>query len=170
MADLIVEDGTIVTGANSYCTADEADLYFEKRLHTTVWDDADPDDKEKALMWASRLLDEQVVWSGWAVSDSQPMRFPRDGLYNSEGDEVGGALIPLFLKDAVSEFALHLLSEDRTLDTNRDLIGLKRVRIDTVEIEAENSILSKPVIPSSVWSIIKNYGRAYGSRRRLVRA
>ena len=173
MADLIVETGAVVTGANSYSTADEADVYFEQRLHTSTWDDASIDDKEKALMWATRLLDEQVMWYGSPVTDNQPLRFPRDGLYTLEGDEVGSTTIPSFLKNAVSEFAIHLLAEDRTVETNRDLTGLRRVKIDTIEIETDPgqmNVSSKPVIPPSVWSIIQPYGRGIGSRTVLARA
>ena len=170
MADLIVETGTGVVGANSYVNSDDADIYFEKRLHASVWTDADPDDKEIALMWATRLLEENVNWYGYITYADQPLRFPRTGLYDVDGRDVSYTTIPQFLKDAVSEMAFHLLSEDRTLETNRDLVGLKRVKIDTLDITTDGNPLStKPVIPLSVWSIIKVYGRPYGQTRSLVR-
>ncbi len=186
MAELIVEDGTIVPDANSYATIAEADFYFEKRLHTQTWDNATDEDKAKALMWATRLLDEQVSWSGILVDANQPLAWPRSGFWNRydnlyEGENYEGPIIvsdwsqqiPYWLRDAVSEFALHLLAEDRTLETNRDLIGLSRIKLDSVEIETDRAqamTLSKPIIPQSVWSIIRPYGRSYSRKRRLVRS
>jgi hypothetical protein len=170
MADLIVETGAGVVGANSYISADDADIFFEKRLHATAWTDANPDDKEIALMWATRLLEENVNWYGYITYDTQPLRFPRSSLTDIEGRDILQTTIPQFLKDAVSELAFHLISEDRTLETNRDLVGLKRVKVDTLDITTDgNPLAVKPVIPLSVWSIIKFYGRPYGQTRSLVR-
>jgi len=169
MATLIAENGTGVYGANSYATEADADLYFEKRLHTTTWDDAG-DAKEIALMWATRLLDEHVNWFGYITYDSQPLRWPRTGLTDMEERDIDADGIPAFLIEATAELALYLIGEDTTLETNRDLIGLKKVTIDTLSITTDSSTLAiKSVIPASVWSMIKFYGQPYGGTRRLGR-
>jgi hypothetical protein len=169
MADLIAGTGAT---ANSYTTVDEADIYFEKRLHTSVWDNADPDDKDKSLMWATRLLDEMVKWKGLQVDSYNQLRWPRYGIFNQDDEELSSLDIPQFLKDATAEFAMHLLAADRTLETNRDLTGFKSVQVDVIKIEMDtgNANASKPVMPKSVWSIIKFYGSMYGRQLTLVRA
>jgi len=172
MADLIAGTGAT---ANSYTTADEADIYFEKRLHTSVWDNADPDDKDKALMWATRLLDEMVKWKGLQVDSYNELRWPRYGVFNQDDEELSSLDIPQFLKDATAEFAMHLLAADRTLETNRDLTGFKSVQVDVIKIEMNTGAggsanASKPIMPKSVWSIIKFYGSMYGRQLTLVRA
>jgi hypothetical protein len=170
MADLIVETGAGIFGANCYVSVDDADIFFEKRLHADAWTNADPDTKEAALMWATRILDENVNWFGYITYDDQPLRWPRTGLTDVEGRTVDENSIPKFLAEAISEFAFFLIGEDTTLETNRDLIGLKKVTIDTLSITTDSSTLAiKSVIPASVWSMIKFYGQPYGGTRRLGR-
>lgn len=43
--------------SNSYLTLDEADTYFEDRLHVDVWDAASDADKDNALVTACRLIE-----------------------------------------------------------------------------------------------------------------
>ena len=171
MADLIVETGAGVAGANSYATQDEADLYFEKRLHTATWTDADPDDKDIALMWATSLLDEMINWKGLQVDGYGALRWPRYGVWDQDGNEISSMIIPQFLKNATAEFGMHLLAADRTLETNRDLTGFRSIQVDVIKLEMSdfNTNASKPVMPKSVWSIVKFYGSIYGQSKTLVR-
>lgn len=163
---LIVETGNIVANANAYCTLDEAEAYFETRLHKSAWDNASDDDKEAAILWATRLLDENVRWYGAPVSNNQPLAWPRSGVSGIDSDE-----IPTFLKQATAEFAMHLIIEDRTLETNRDLKGLRRLELDVINIVVDTKSTQghKPLIPPSVWSIIRPYGKLVGMQRQLVR-
>lgn len=46
-----------------------ADSYFRNRLHTGTWDTATPEDKSKALSWASTIILGSFSWSEFAYSN-----------------------------------------------------------------------------------------------------
>jgi len=171
--------------ANSYATLDEAIAYMDTRLHKTSWQAAGTEDKKRALVWATRLLDDQVAWKGIKASNTQSLRWPREycperdstsgGGYENFDSGAGnpteyldGTEIPTFLINATVEFAMFLLAEDRTLETNRDLMGFKRMRVDVIEMEVD-PWTKRPLLPASVWNIIKWYAETPGGLT-LVRA
>jgi len=168
MADLVVETGAGLSTANAYCTVDEADLYHEKHLYASDWTSATDDNKEIALMWATRLLDENVRWNGRVMSDDQALAWPRSQVYTIEGYSVASNTVPQFLKNATAEFARNLISEDRTLETNRDLMGFKELKVGDLQLTVD-TYKGKPLIPPSVWSIIRSYGSKAGKKKTLVR-
>lgn len=164
-ATFVVEDGTPVANSNSYCTVDEADIYHENRLHASVWTTTGEDDKETALVWAARLLDEQVIWDGYKYDEDNSMHWPRGGAYDQAGYAIETDEIPQFLKDAVSEFARVLISSDRTLED--DTKGFNYLRVGTLEARiSKNDRVG--IIPRSVWSIIKFGCTKRGSRTRML--
>lgn len=82
----------------AYCTEAEATAYFSGRLNTDVWDDASTADRGKALVQATRIID-QLNFKGTKADDSQELQFPR------YGDDT----VPDDIKCACSEIALALL-------------------------------------------------------------
>lgn len=101
--------------ANSYCTVAEADDYHAMRYHNEDWDSAAQEDKEKLLMWATRLLD-QLDYAGAITTQSQALRWPRAGCVDRERRMLDSSTIPQPIKNACAEWAFQLLGEDRTLD------------------------------------------------------
>ena len=78
---LIVEDGTRVSGANSFVTVAEADAYFEARIDTT-WTDADDEQKERALVLAADYMTQawRLLWNGSISDGTQALAWPRRGV------------------------------------------------------------------------------------------
>ena len=83
---------------SAYCTKAEADTYFSGRLNTDAWDDATDAEKDKALIQATRIID-QLNFKGTKTDDSQELQFPRDD----------DTVVPDDIKSACSEIALALL-------------------------------------------------------------
>ena len=54
---LIKEDGTGLATANAYADVSDSDSYHEGHLYATAWTAATADNKAKALVMASRVLD-----------------------------------------------------------------------------------------------------------------
>lgn len=139
---------------NCYISLADADVYHEKRLHNTAWTSATDDDKEAALMWATRQLD-TLAWKGVRALGTQPLQFPRKGLsYWEYDDETGDYEIqdvsnlglstyvevpndapPREVKDATAELAFTLISGDTTASTGTE--GFKRIKVDTIELEMD---------------------------------
>lgn len=130
---LVVEDGSIVAGANTYASRATADAYFDDRLHAEAWTGLSNDDKDRALLWAAKVMETEIVWYGWTVDEDQELAHPRTGLVDLHGDYVDNDTVAEGVVWCQLELALLLASEDRTLEA--DHIGLKSVRAGDVSVE-----------------------------------
>src|SRR5436190_20079239 len=74
---LIKEDGTGKVDANSYADVADGDAYHAGHLYAAVWTGATSDDKEKALVFATRLIDSQFQFNGSRANDGQALQWPR---------------------------------------------------------------------------------------------
>ena len=141
--------------ANSYCSIAEADDYFDTHLYGGTWSDADNETQARALLIATRLLDEHMNWNGFKFTALQSLRFPQSGLVDRDGFVVDHLTIPKALINATAEFAKCLIDEDRTAEP--DTKGFSRMRAGDLELYIDK-IDQKKVIPDSVISLISFLG------------
>lgn len=141
----------LVKGINSYGTVAEADSYFADRLDVVAWTSSSDIQKPQALITATSLLDVKI-WTGTAVSELQPLAFPRVGSFYDPRLGINaelGATVPNRIILATFELAHHLLNNDGILDDIGDVIDLS---IGPIKL----SKVQKPgVIPLNVLNIIK---------------
>lgn len=160
------------TNANSYADEDDGDDYMETRLHTDNWDDATSDEREYALMWATRLLDNLCAWDGSKATDTQALRWPREFIWNPDGDPVDSTTIPTFLVEATCEYAMHLIGSDRTQTFDPSLIGFDRLKVGPLEMEMSNpsqgQTTKTSMIPESVWILVRQYCTRVGGRAKTT--
>lgn len=162
--------------ANTYCTKAEASAvggYFESRLFSTVWTGATVSDRNKALVWATRLLDQWVDWFGVIVNDDQALRWPRYDVRSIDGVAFENNEVPVFLKRATAELASYLLAGDPT--SAPDTLGFSRLKVASLELEVDKTDRdSQTVIPDTVKVLVEPYGiiRRRGSAgvAKLMRA
>lgn len=145
------------TAANAYITLDDAELYFETRLHKTEWTAATDDNKEIALMWATRLLDASIEWKGSVVDTDQALQWPRGDVYDRNDTLISETVIPDDILNATCELALALIRSERTEDLEQDAQGLRRLTAGPIELEFKDLVQAK-VIPDAVWAYIRPYG------------
>lgn len=142
---LIIEDGSVVSGAESYATVADTDAYHANRGNS-AWKGTDAI-KEAALRKAAAYLDGEYRrrWKGYRVQPLvQVMEWPRTGV--CVVDELGGVspygyfgtgfltdtTIPQRLKDAQCELALRALAGELAPDVDGKL---RRKKIDIIEKE-----------------------------------
>ena len=106
---LIIEDGSIVSGANSYVTISGANEYFTAYNDTRWLIGVSDVNKEAAIMKGMRYI-ESLDWKGTTVSGSQPLQFPRTGLEDRDGRDVATNVVPEVVKRAVYEAAVRSVS------------------------------------------------------------
>lgn len=150
---LLVEDGTIVEGANSYVDETFADEYHTDRLNQ-AWLDATSPAKSAALIRATQFIDNKYfeMWKGRLRSPYQPLNWPRNSVTRDNHPVVSGHSafydytcdnrfgfgilpnnqIPAQLKYAVCEAALRALSGSLAPDTVQ---GIKKEVTDVLETE-----------------------------------
>lgn len=146
------------SSADSYLDVTDADTYFSNRLYDTEWTSATTDQKERALKWATKILEKKPWIGGKAYSDGS-LRWPRTDVYDLDGVALSSTVIPDWLEEATAELALQLLIENRTTDP--DTAGFKRIKADVIELEVDKYD-NKDVIPEFVYSIIDPYIHAEG--------
>jgi hypothetical protein len=155
---LIAEDGSGVSGANSYVSLVDANAYFNLRLHNAVWDASADDDKSRALISATRALDQEVLaryggWAGTRVKLAQSLGWPR--AWVPDPDPINPALdptfvlsltaaqylpdnaIPVLLIDATCDTALALLVADRALDPPGQ--GITDIKVGSIAVAFDHS-------------------------------
>ena len=155
---IIVEDGTIVAGANAYGTLAEADTYHEDRLNT-IWTDATDENKEAAMIRAIMGLENKYRerWIGFKSNHNiatapQFLAWPRkddkvqstangfviatmDELEDFDGIEIEPDEIPRILKEAFFEVALIEITQPFvSIELSRDDM-IKSERVDVIETE-----------------------------------
>lgn len=124
---------------NSYVTVSYATSYFDERLNTSDWDNADQADQERALIMAARRLD-QEPWEG-AKTDPDPsdqaLAWPRNNATDRDGHLFENDVIPEKVKEAQCELALAMLGEDLLDDTG--LEGFEEVEVGPVSVTPRHS-------------------------------
>lgn len=140
----------IVVGTNSYVTLDTADAHFDARLHADTWDAASDDTKERALLMACRVIEDQVDWQGLPVDPSQALAWPRVHVRGVDPD-----VIPNQVKNAQCELALYLIGTNPTATPKT--AGFKTLTVDTLKLEIDKAD-RLPVIPPHVANILAPLG------------
>lgn len=138
---LIKEDGTGKVDANSYASAADGDSYFDGHLYATAWTAATLANKEKALVFATRLIDSQFQFNGQRTNENQALQWPRDNCRDPDaaGGLVESDVVPSAVVKATCEMARELLILDRTaappgegiVATWTDVSGTKYSKRDT---------------------------------------
>ena len=130
----VVEDGTGLPNANSYCDLDYALEYCVSKGYTN-WLTLTEDMQKIYIIRGTEFVDNFYNWKGRRGSQSQSMAFPRLDLFDEDHYEVRG--VPDKLKKACIEAAfLNSSSGSDTLFTTKDENGaIKRQKVDSLEVE-----------------------------------
>lgn len=81
---LIVEDGTIVTGAESYISVADADTYLAKFGKDAVWTTLTEGAKEILLRVSNSYMDTKYYWKGKQATAGHTTNWPRSEVYIEE--------------------------------------------------------------------------------------
>jgi hypothetical protein len=130
--DIIVEDGTGIVIANSYLSTDEADDLLSINIHST-WATLVDDDKEKLLMYATRVLDERCRWNGVKTFPTSGLAWPRMRVRDKEGNLVEDNIVPLAVKYATAVLANHLITNNPEVANTS--ANLTQIEVDVIRIK-----------------------------------
>jgi len=114
-ASFVVETGSALATANSYCTVEYATTYHETYGNPSNWTAATQADHEDALRQATMALDFRYGgrWSGYRYSSAQGLDWPRTYAVDSAGNTIDSDEVPVRLQQATAMLALlHIIGED----------------------------------------------------------
>lgn len=122
------------SSANCYVTQAEANSYFQGAIHGDAWDAASNEDKDRALVTATRMLD-RLRWTGSRASTSQDLAFPRSGVSDRYGVAIASTVIPTDLKEAVYELAASLIDNSAGASGGSGAGNVKAIATSRTRIE-----------------------------------
>ena len=155
---IIVEDGTIVTNANSYVSVANVDTFCEG-LGLTAWDEADDDDKETAILRAMAYI-EGMTFKGYKTESDQPLKWPREEAVDDDGYAIDNDVIPTALKSAVSRAAYEEIVSPGILQSNLtrdDFVTSEKVDVISITYEQGKNEIVFRAIDNYLSSIITDY-------------
>lgn len=137
MATIIVEDGSVVSGANSYVSEAELSAYATDRNITLSGDYGDASE----LLVRSMDYMEMLEYSGDKYSRDQPLQWPRVGVVVDDYS-VSRETLPPDLKKAQLALAIAI---DQGYDPLANVDRTQqRIKIDVIDITYDDSAASIP--------------------------
>ena len=145
-----------VTASNSYITVAEADSILDDRLYTTGWGSAEADDRARAVLWSTRILDEQFEWCGQPVAEDQPLAWPRRWITDRQGAPVEG--IPGEVKTAAALLALALVTSNRVDEAQSGGQAIREISVDDIVAKYEQGVVPESyAVPDNVLMAIPGW-------------
>jgi hypothetical protein len=139
------------TDFNVYISVTDADTYFLGKLHADAWDDATDTEKSKALVEATRRLD-NLNFSGEKNDEDQDLQFPR---YDD-------TTIPDQVKNCCAEIAFSLL-DGIDPEIEFENLSLKAIGVANARATYDREITPDHIlvgIPSAAaWALIRPFLR-----------
>ncbi len=162
---LIIEDGSIVAGADSFATVAEFATYAAK-YGRSVTDDAEA---VESLLRRAALQMDALDWKGTTVSRDQPLSWPRYGVI-IEGWEYPSNVVPAKVKSGQMALAAEIYADDSAPDDLKPgpIIREKVGPLETEYGDAPRSV-SKPVTARQSQAFFTGYVESSASVG-LVRA
>lgn len=149
---LTLETGAGVSGANTFAALATAQAYAEAHVGGATWLASDEEKQKASLVQATRMLCQRLTWKGYKVAVDQATVFPRNYLYDSEGNLFDSDVVPQQVVDATCELAIQLVSEDFSQDAGGAVI---REKVDVLEVQyAESSTRRRAPFPQIVLDMV----------------
>lgn len=124
----------LTVDVNAYSDVDDADTYFEDHINASDWTSATEENKEKALVTATRIFD-RLPLLGQKTDSDQDLQFPRTGLTYLDGTAVDSASVPQLVIETIYELAKYLLSDPASANTFGETGNIKSVKAGPVTVE-----------------------------------
>jgi len=156
---LIVENGTIVSGAESYMSVAEADTYFANRGNST-WAALTTTEKEVALRLGCDYMEANYStrWCGEKVSETQPLSWPRSGTF------LANNVVPDVVKRANAELAVRSTSSSLQADQSQ---AVKEETVGPISVVYQDGSRSSVTYPA-VNNMLQSSGLMCGGFNQIA--
>jgi hypothetical protein len=142
---IVVEDGSVVTGANSYVSEATLTTFAADRGITLT------SDEDELLIKAMDYI-ENLYYKGLKKTKDQPLQWPRYNVY-VDGFWIDSDTIPQQLKDGQMQCAIAIdQGNDPLQDISRDV---KRERVGELEVEYSDSSVTSTINKKIINSLKK---------------
>jgi hypothetical protein len=152
MAALVLEDGSVVSGANTYALRATAIAYLTDRNKGAIFLAASGAVQDAKLIEAREFMDSSYSWRGQIASDEQETRWPRKCVTDRDGREIASDAIPTAIIYAQIEVAA-LLATGAGVGGSAGSVAagpLQRVKAGSVEVAWQKGGAATPAPQSNV--------------------
>jgi len=151
---------TITIGADTfdvYGPRADADSYFNGKLNRSSWSSAAGSDKDRALVSATRTLDQQL-WEGLPTDlvTPQALAWPRTGVTDKNDQPVGDTVFPQDLLYGYYELAQQILDNPALDEAANQDSNIKSVTADVVNVRFFRPVTGT-ILPTTVFNWIKQF-------------
>lgn len=116
-------------------------------------------------------------WAGYKTYNSSGLRWPRDGVYDTDGVMLANNAVPDQVKRAVAQLTIFLNSSQAAKTGGQSSVlpeGIKRVQADVVEVEffedgSAESRTGSDLLPVNMAFLIRGLGSVITGRQRTAR-
>lgn len=132
---LVVEDGSVVAGAEAYDTIANV-LTYASNIGDATFAALATGPQEEAARRATRYMEAKwrMKWKGNKTVDTQVLSWPRYNVLDEDGFVVDSDIVPQGVKEAFAEACI--LAGDSSVDLEPDVAKLtKLVKAGSVEVE-----------------------------------
>ena len=148
--------------ANSYVTLAEANTYFETVPDSSTWTDKTDDQKNRALISATRWID-ALSFYGDRCTETQALKWPREN-YTVDGIDLACSLIPAGIKTATYELARALANDTDAITDSTGTTGIyDEVKLGDLQVKYNKTSQTSGVINNvfDVYPWLQTYLGAY---------
>jgi hypothetical protein len=117
-------------------------------------------EKEKALIWTTNILDSMMDWFGTKRTVEQRLRWPRSGVVDADGQYYDADTIPEELEIAVAELALHFLERNTFKAPTILGQGVSSFKVGAIEADVD-SLQTVDTIPENILALLSTLGVLY---------
>jgi len=114
-------------------------------------------DKEKALIWATRLFDNMMIWFGVKRTENQALRWPRASVVDPDGFFYDFDTIPQLLEEATADYALDLLEKNKFKLPSILGQGLESAQLGPLKVKVDKT-QKEAAIPGNILSLLSPLG------------
>lgn len=128
---------------NAYCDLTFADAYFAFRFGAEAWTDFDESTKEALIVRATNKLD-TLEYGGLKADRNQPLQWPRQLIYDNEGNSYASDVVPTKVKQATCEMAYWLWTEEDRFFSDTDLGQIESYSAGPLDVKAKKGAATWP--------------------------
>ncbi len=131
--------------ANSYVTLADADAYFETTPDSGTWTDKTNDQKNRALISATRWID-ALSFYGARCGTTQALKWPRED-YTVDGIDLACTLIPVGIEIATYELARALANDTDAITGSTGTTGIyDQVELGELKVKYKASSMTPGMV------------------------
>lgn len=169
---LVVEDGTGLSNAESYCTVVFATAYHASLGHTAAW--AAIVDPEVALRLATNYMEAvwRMKWKGFRKTSTQALSWPRTWVENPDypgyASYIDSNSVPTIVQQMCADLALRTVTD--LLPDLAPEAFLKKAKVGSLEVEYSGSGPPSTVYPAVALRLAPYMINAGSGQTRVARA